>query len=551
VQEGAARPLEIRNDTCLGFDGVEAREVDDEVTRITRLYGNRQVAHDDELDTELSIHRRRNPEARRHNLVYGRGVDERAQANPDFDVGSYVVGHEIITRPKRRLQHEHQPTGGVGDTGLCFECCESEVEANHEKPRLEAHFECHVKSEECVRKCEGMRLGRGRSIGECGSRWRDGRELLKPRGVGGQKQRYTAVTTKRSVLVLCLRALGGEHPERKTKHAKHESQAHVWLIVGTFARCKFIACAGARADDAGVGNRSHRNQGHFAVNALSKRRRASGAQAKSKPSQHAIVTSDCLALLKRIPDGVVDLVICDPPYNIRLADWDVHADYLAWASQWLTEVERVLSPTGNFALFGGLQFQGEAGSGDLLTLMQHLRTHSTMRLVNLIVWNYPNGVSAQRFFCSRHEEIAWFAKGQGYHFDLDAVREPYDEATKAAYMKDKRLRPETVSKGRNPTNVWQLPRLNGNSKERVGHPTQKPRELMRRLVRALAPKGGLVIDFFGGSGVTAWVAQEEGRSSIVSDRDPALQHYARLQNLQSTDIETVLSVVKCKPVRNA
>ena len=53
-------------------------------------------------------------------------------------------------------------------------------------------------------------------------------------------------------------------------------------------------------------------------------------------------------------------------------------------------------------------------------------------------------------------------------------------------MKDKRLRPESIEKGRNPTNVWKIPRLNGNSKERVGHPTQKPMTIIERLVKALS-----------------------------------------------------------------
>jgi site-specific DNA-methyltransferase (adenine-specific) len=142
-----------------------------------------------------------------------------------------------------------------------------------------------------------------------------------------------------------------------------------------------------------------------------------------------------------------------------------------------------------------------------------------MRLANLIVWNYPNGMSAHRFFANRHEEIAWFGKTDKYFFDLDAVREPFDEETKAIYLKDKRLRPESVEKGRNPTNVWRISRLNGNSLERVGHPTQKPQALVQRLVRALSYPGSVVLDFFGGSGITTRVAIEEGRHSIVSDID--------------------------------
>ena len=83
----------------------------------------------------------------------------------------------------------------------------------------------------------------------------------------------------------------------------------------------------------------------------------------------------------------------------------------------LAEVERVLAPSGNFVLFGGLQYQAEAGSGDLLSLMGWMRAHSRMLLANLIIWNYPNGMGAQRFFANRHEEIAWFAKTAKYFFD--------------------------------------------------------------------------------------------------------------------------------------
>jgi site-specific DNA-methyltransferase (adenine-specific) len=134
-------------------------------------------------------------------------------------------------------------------------------------------------------------------------------------------------------------------------------------------------------------------------------------------------------------------------------------------------------------------------------------------------------MSAHRFFANRHEEIAWFGKTSKYYFDLDAVREPFDEVTKIEYMKDKRLRPESVEKGRNPTNVWKIPRLNGNSKERVGHPTQKPRQLIQRIVRSLSYPGSVVLDFFAGSCVTTRVAIEEGRHSIVSDIDPIIKSY--------------------------
>lgn len=274
-------------------------------------------------------------------------------------------------------------------------------------------------------------------------------------------------------------------------------------------------------------NRSHRNAGHRAVNAQRKRglTHASAVGVRREmpnATSHAVLVSDCMDTLRRIPDESIQLIVCDPPYNIQMAGWDERADYMAWGQEWLGEVPRVLHPRGSVAIFGGLQFQGEAGSGDLLSILSHLRRDSRLLLVNLIVWNYPNGMSAQRFFASRHEEIAWFARSKRYYFDLDAVREPYDDETKRAYLRDKRLIPENVEKGRNPTNVWRIGRLGAKSAERVGHPTQKPRNVVRRLVRALSFPGSTVLDFFAGSGVTTRVAIEEGRHSISSDSDAAL-----------------------------
>src|SRR5258708_20946454 len=283
-----------------------------------------------------------------------------------------------------------------------------------------------------------------------------------------------------------------------------------------------------------MSNRSHRNTGHIGMNLLRKNglphssaRAATGPT--SDPTSHIIAVNDCLAMLRSIPPESIQLVICDRPYNINVAAWDDLEHYVDWAGQWIAEVERVLAPSGNFVLFGGLQYQGEAGSGDLLSLMGWMRRHSRMLLANLIIWHYPNGMGAQRFFANRHEEIAWFAKTPKYYFDLDAVRTKLDARTLEIYKRDKRLNPENLDKGINPTNVWKIPRLNGNARERVGHPTQKPKELIARLVRSLSYPGSTVLDFFAGSGVTGRVAIENRRHSISADADVAFLSYFRRQ----------------------
>jgi site-specific DNA-methyltransferase (adenine-specific) len=148
-------------------------------------------------------------------------------------------------------------------------------------------------------------------------------------------------------------------------------------------------------------------------------------------------------------------------------------------------------------------------------------------------------MGAHRFFANRHEEIVWFSKTRDYFFDLDAVREQFDDATKRVYLKDKRLRAESIEKGRNPTNVWRIGRLNGNSLERVGHPTQKPIALIERLVKSLSFEQSTVLDFFAGSAVTTRVSIEQSRHSISSDYEGTIlsyfgQHVTRWKEVAQT-----------------
>ena len=243
-----------------------------------------------------------------------------------------------------------------------------------------------------------------------------------------------------------------------------------------------------------------------------------------KKTVHAVFIQDAVEVLRQIPDSSIQLVLIDPPYNLDLDHWDTFANYLEWAKTWLDEIHRVLSDSGSCVIFGGFQYQ-DLKKGDLLEILHYTRHSTQLRFVNLIIWYYKNGMSAHRFFANRHEEAIWLTKTKKYYFDLDSVRIPFDEETKKLYKKDKRLNPESVDKGKNPTNVWEINRLNGNSKERVGHPTQKPVEVIRRFVRGLSYPGSTVLDFFAGSGTTGRVCIEEGRNSVLVDTDPMLNEY--------------------------
>lgn len=277
-----------------------------------------------------------------------------------------------------------------------------------------------------------------------------------------------------------------------------------------------------------IHNKSHSNHALMSLNKMRKDRtmKQKSASDFEQPEEIKVLHSimDCCDFLKQLPDESVQLICIDPPYNLELAGWDIYDNYIEWASQWITEAYRVLSKNGSMVIFGGIQFR-DVKSGDLIDIIQYVRHSTKFKLINTIIWHYKNGMSAHRYFANRHEEVIWLAKSNDYYFDLDSVRVPYSEEDLKLALKDKRLNPENTMKGKNPTNVWQIGRLNGNSKERVGHPTQKPVEIIDRFIKSLSYPGSVVLDFFAGSGTVGRVCIAEGRHCLMCDSDPASIDY--------------------------
>lgn len=283
-----------------------------------------------------------------------------------------------------------------------------------------------------------------------------------------------------------------------------------------------------------MANKSHFNSG---LKSLNQQKRDGSKHSSSmdainvEKTIQAFFIEDAIEFLKKVPDDSIQLILVDPPYNLDLDYWDTFENYLEWAQQWLDEIYRILSPSGNCVIFGGFQYQ-DLKKGDLLEILHYARHSTDLRFTNLVIWYYKNGMTAYRYFANRHEEAVWFSKTKKYYFDLDSVRVPYSEEQKKHALRDKRLIPENVEKGKNPTNVWEIGRLNGNAKERVGHTTQKPVELIRRFVKGLSYEGSIVLDFFAGSGTTSRVCLEENRHSIMVDSDISTLEYFKkhLQN---------------------
>ena len=150
-----------------------------------------------------------------------------------------------------------------------------------------------------------------------------------------------------------------------------------------------------------------------------------------------------------------------------------------------------------------------------------------LQLRNRIVWTFGHGAHCTRRFSGRHETILWFTKGDNYHFDLDAVRIPQKYPGKKHYKGRNRGEPSGNPLGKNPGDVWDIPNVKAGHVEKTDHPCQFPIGLVQRLVRALCPRGGMVIDPYLGSGSTAVAALVEGRDFMGCDIKPNYIRIAR------------------------
>jgi adenine-specific DNA-methyltransferase len=117
-------------------------------------------------------------------------------------------------------------------------------------------------------------------------------------------------------------------------------------------------------------------------------------------------------------------------------------------------------------------------------------------LRNRIVWTFGHGVHASKRFSGRHETLLWFTKGRRYRFDLNAVRVPQKYPGKKHYKGPKKGKLSGNPKGKNPSDVWEIPNVKSRHVEKTKHPCQFPVALVQRLVRALTLPGSLVVDPF-------------------------------------------------------
>jgi len=245
--------------------------------------------------------------------------------------------------------------------------------------------------------------------------------------------------------------------------------------------------------------------------------KAPGSEQSSLPID-TILVGDCIDHMNSLPEGSVDLIFADPPYNLQLEqgltrpdqskvdavddDWDKFdsfAHYDAFTNAWLAAARRVLKPDGAIWVIGSYHNIFRVG-----TALQNL----DFWMLNDVIWRKANPMPNFRGtrFTNAHETLIWASRSQKSKvtFNYEALKLAND---------DTQMRSD-----------WLFPictgaeRLKGDDDEKV-HPTQKPEALLYRILTATTKPGDVVLDPFFGTGTTGAVAKKLGRHFIGIERE--------------------------------
>ncbi len=229
--------------------------------------------------------------------------------------------------------------------------------------------------------------------------------------------------------------------------------------------------------------------------------------------QHLIIKGDSIeALRNEIPDGSIDLIFADPPYNIGknfngLKDkWPSPKAYLDWCYEWLDLCILKLKPNGSFYVMTSTQFMPYF---DI-----YLREKLT--ILSRIVWSYDSsGVQARKYFGSMYEPILYCVKtDENYTFNTEDIKIEAPTGAKRKLIDYRKTIPQPYNTKKVPGNVWNFPRVRYRMDEYEEHPSQKPISLLERIIRASSNPGDTILDPFSGTFTTSFVAKALNRKSI-------------------------------------
>jgi site-specific DNA-methyltransferase (adenine-specific) len=261
-----------------------------------------------------------------------------------------------------------------------------------------------------------------------------------------------------------------------------------------------------------------------------------------------VIQRDNQAVLPEFPAASVDLIYIDPPFNTgriqerlqlrtqrdplgdrvgfqgaryrteRVASErydDRFEDYLAFLEPRLREAHRLLKPTGSF--YFHIDYREVHYCKVLID-----RIFGRQAFLNEIIWAYDYGARTKKRWPAKHDNILVYVRDpKQYYFDTA-------EVDRIPHMAPGLVGPEKAARGKLPTDTWWHTIVSPTGKEKLGYPTQKPLGILERIVRASCPPGGLVLDFFAGSGTTGAAALRCQRRFVLVDKhEPAFEVMGR------------------------
>lgn len=234
---------------------------------------------------------------------------------------------------------------------------------------------------------------------------------------------------------------------------------------------------------------------------------------------HKIIIGDALDELLTIDDESVDLVFADPPYNMSKKkglgwkyskhitmqeEWDIFSkdEFYEFNRRWISEALRILKPGGSLWISGSFHNIYQIGF-----ILQHLEE---VKINNSIVWFKPNAQPniTCRMFTESTEHLIWASKNgkkERWKFNYEWTK--------------KNIHDSINPKGKQTRNLWSIPLTPKKEKWAGVHKTQKPIELLRRIILSCTDEGDTVLDPFVGSGTTSVVAKMYNRNSIGIEKD--------------------------------
>ena len=225
---------------------------------------------------------------------------------------------------------------------------------------------------------------------------------------------------------------------------------------------------------------------------------------------------DAIEFLKNIQGESVDLIFADPPYNIKKAEWDTFSsqkEYVEWSLAWIKEAHRILKKDGSLYI---------CGFSEILADIKWAAA-PLFKGCKWLIWFYRNKANLGNDWGRSHESILHFRKSKKFKFNIDEVRIPYNEhtlkypkrtqAVTSQYFNgnNKKYEWQPNPLGAKPKDVLEIPTISNGAWEKYPHETQKPVELLRRIILSSSNENDLIVDPFGGSGTTYAVAEAYNR----------------------------------------